>query len=157
MASHWKAVLGIILIFIFGFLSGVFCSSIYAHQKMAAFLKHPAMALMAAMERKLTKNLDLDAQQKEQIHGYFMENLRQHKLLQAQIQPQVQVLNETTVKQITAALHPDQQDRFSKNLDDLHQRFWKYATSPDAGAPADPAAPSNVIGTNTGTMTQPAH
>jgi len=156
MTSPWKAVLGVILIFIFGFLSGVVCSAIYAEHKVTAFLKHPAVTLMAAMERNLTKNLDLDDKQKKQIHDYFMENLRQHKLLQAQIQPQVQLLNQATVKQITAALRPDQQERFNKNLDELHQRFWQYATTSDAGNPSEPVAPPNAIGTNSGSGTPPA-
>ena len=137
MTSSWKAVLGVLLIFILGFAAGVVSTSIVVHRKVVQFLDHPGVVLMNAMEKSLTKNLDLDAKQKEQIHQYFMDNLRQHKQLQVQIQPQVAVLNETTVSQITAALRPDQQKQFSQNLDDLHKRYWKYASSPD---PANPAA-----------------
>jgi len=155
MTTTLKAVLGVILIFVFGFLAGAVSTSIFAQQKVAAFLKHPAVVLMAAMEKRLTKNLNLDAKQKEQIHKYFMENLQRHRQLQAQIQPQIQVLNESTVSQISAALRPDQQQRFSQNLKDLQNRFWKYASSPDAGNPSGPANQSDEIGTNSGTGEAP--
>jgi len=154
MTSAWKAVLGVILIFILGFLSGIVGTSIFVHRKVAAFLNHPAVVLMDAMEQRLTKGLDLDAKQKEQLHDYFMDNLQQHKQLQAQIQPQVQLLNEETVRQITAALRPDQQQRFDKNLDDLQNRFWKYASSPDESNPPGPAA-QPIAATNSGTGAPP--
>jgi hypothetical protein len=149
MTSLWKAVLGVILVFIFGFLAGVVSTSIVAEHKVADFLKHPGVGLMKVMEKRLTKGLELDDQQKKQIDDDFMENLRQHKQLQLQIQPQVQLLNQATVKQITATLRPDQQERFNKNLDDLRNRFWKYSSNPDTGNGYEPAAQPSAIGNGT--------
>jgi hypothetical protein len=149
MSSHWKAVFGIIAIFLLGFLSGVVGSSIFAHHEINDFLKHPGATLMHAMEVRLTKNLDLDANQKEQIHGYFMDNMRQHKLLQAQIQPQVAQLNSTTVRQIRGVLRPDQQTVFDQNLDDLKNRFWKYASSQEAGQTSPEVGATNAAPVST--------
>ena len=156
MTSRTKAVFGIILIFVLGVVSGAVGTSIFVKWKMAEFLKHPGVALMAAMEQRLTKNLDLDAGQTQQIHGYFMDNLRQHKLLQSQIQPQVQQLNQATVQEIRAALRPDQQTRFNQNLTDLQSRFWNYTTNQDLGNESAPEAQPNVGSTNSGPSSPPA-
>ena len=155
MNSRVKAVLGVLLIFVLGFASGVVGSAIFAQHRLADFLQHPGVALMKAMETRLTRGLALDANQTQQIHGYFLDNLRQHKQLQAQIQPQVQQLNHTTVQQIRAALHPDQQARFDQNLADLQKRFWKYATNPDADGPSAPAQPV-TSSTNSSPVSTPA-
>ena len=156
MSSQWKAVLGVILIFVLGFAAGAVSSSIFAQRKLADFLQRPGVALMTAMEKRLTKNLDLDANQRRQIHRYFMENLRQHKQLQAQIQPQVQELNHATVLQIRAALRPDQLARFTQNLNDLHNRFSEYISNQDVGNPPPPEAQPNIVSTNSGPASPPA-
>jgi len=150
MNTYWKAVLGVILIFALGVTSGVVGSSIFAQRKMAAFLQRPGLTLMNAMEKRLTRNLDLDADQKQLIHEYFMDNLRQHKQLQALIQPQVRQLNHTTVQQIRAALRPDQQVLFDQNLKDLHNRFSQFASNQDAGNPPPPESQPNAASTNSG-------
>jgi hypothetical protein len=152
MTSRGKAVIGVVLIFFLGFAAGGVATSIYAHWKIAQVLKHPGQALMAAMEKNLTKNLDLDDNQKHQIHGYFMDNLKQHKLAQALILPQIQKLNQTTVQQIRAALRPEQLKRFDENLNDLSSRYWKYSTSQETA----PASQPEVGSTNTAPDVPPA-
>jgi len=147
MTSHWKAILGVVLIFILGFTSGVVCSSIFVHRKMAAFLQHPGAVAEAALEKRLTKHLDLDADQKQKIHAYFMDNQQQRKELTRQIQPQVRALNVATFQQITAVLHPDQQERFRQNVEEFRNRFGKAAASADADnlpPPPSPVANSSV-------------
>jgi hypothetical protein len=152
MTSRSKAVFGVVLIFVLGFAAGGVATSIYAHWKIAQVLKHPGQALMAAMEENLTKHLDLDADQRAQIHGYLMDNLKQHKLLQNNILPQVQQLNQTTVQQIRATLRADQMKGFDQNLEDLSNRYWKYSTNQEAATAAQP----DVGSTNTAPDVPPA-
>ncbi|MCE0499524.1 MAG: hypothetical protein LV481_16415 [Methylacidiphilales bacterium] len=156
MSTQWKAVLGVILIFVLGFASGVVSSSIFAQRKMAAFLQRPGVAMMNAMEQRLTRNLDLDENQKQLIHHYFMENLRQHKQLQTLIQPQVQELNHATIQQIRAALRPDQLTRLDLNLNELHNRFTEFVSNQDVGNPPQPVPQPNAASTNSAPASPPA-
>lgn len=138
MIRNWKAVFGVLLIFVLGFTSGIICSSIFVHRKMVAFLQHPAQGTVAAVEARLTRNLGLDANQKQQVHGYFMENLQERLQLNAQIRPQVQQLNQKTLQEITTVLRPDQQAQLAKNIEQIRTRFGNpngEIPSSAAGAP----------------------
>jgi hypothetical protein len=148
MTTHWKAILGVILIFVLGFASGVVGSSIFVHRKIVAFLQHPGAVAEAALEKRLTRNLALDENQKQQVHGYFEENLKSRKELNKQIQPQIRMLNIDTFQKITSVLRPDQQDLFKKNVEEMRNRFSKVAadTSGDTLPPtgASPTTPSTA-------------
>lgn len=152
MSKYWKATLGVILIFIFGFLSGIAGSSIYVHHKLTTFLQHPTVTLCAALEKHMTRHLDLDAKQKQQIHDYFMENLEQRKQLQKQIQPQVQMLNLQTFQKIRTVLRPDQAERFRQNIEVFRKRLGKFASNPYE---EDSIAPTSAPSTNSGVATPP--
>jgi hypothetical protein len=147
MMRHWKAILGVILIFVLGFTSGVVGSSIVYHRKLATFLKHPGAVAEAALEKRLTRNLKLDENQKKQVHDYFMENLQSRHELSKQIQPQVRATNLETYQQITGILRPDQQEIFRQNIEDLRARSSKIAA--DTGGDALPPTGTSNAGTPT--------
>lgn len=133
MTSHWKAVLGVLLIFILGFTSGLVAASIFVHRKFEAFLKHPEAVAEATLEKRLTSHLELDPNQKQQIHAIFARNLEERKQLNQQIQPQVRMANLGTFQEINAILRPDQQQRFRENIEQFRNRFGKAAANADAG------------------------
>jgi predicted component of type VI protein secretion system len=139
MSKTWKAILGVILVYLFGCLSGAVSTSIFFQHKMIQFLRHPAVALSGELEKRLTKNLELDANQKQQVHECFLENLQQRKDLQKTIQPQVQALNQQTLERISAILRPDQREQFDQNVEKSKMRFRGTAAplnSPAASLPA---------------------
>jgi hypothetical protein len=144
MTSHWKAILGVVLIFILGFAAGMVCSSIFVHHKIVDFLQHPGAVAEAAMEKKLTHNLALDENQRQQIHGYFMENLQSRRELNKQIQPGVRIVNLATYREINSVLRPDQRELFRKNLEELRNRTSKVAadTGGDTLPPTGTSSPS---------------
>ena len=150
MNKTWKAVLGVILIYIFGCLSGSVCTSIFFHHRLLAFLQHPGVALSAALENRLTGNLGLDADQKQKVHECFLENLQNRKELQKQIQPQVQMLNRQTRQQITAILRPDQAELFQQNIEKFRKRFGAIARNQDTENPPAPQVQSAGPTTNSG-------
>lgn len=147
MSKTWKAVLGVILIFIFGFASGVVCTSIVVQRKALAFLQHPLVSVNEALEKRLTRNLGLDESQKTQVDGFFKENLKERRDLQMQIQPQVQTLNKETMRQVRSVLRPDQAERFNQNLDDLRKRFGKTALNPNGDVPFQSDSPATNAST----------
>jgi len=131
MNKIWKAVLGVVLIYLFGCLSGVVCTSIFVHNKVLEIMQHPGLAAEKALEKRLTGNLRLDPGQRAQIDGFFLDNLQQRKELQKQIHPQVQSLNGQTVAQVLAILRPDQKDIFHQNIDTFRAHLGANAFTPD--------------------------
>ena len=156
MNKTWKAVLGVILIYLFGCFSGAVSTSIIFHQKMLHFLQHPAAVMMAAMEKRLTGNLGLDANQKQQVHECFLKDLQQRKELQKEIQPQVQTLNRQTIQQVTAILHPDQAERFHQNIEQFRKRARTMSAGQDAENPSSPLVQPAAAATNSGAGQPPA-
>ncbi len=156
MNKTWKAILGVILIYLFGCLSGAVCTSLFMHHRVLYFLHHPFVAASAAMEKRLTGNLGLDANQKQQVHGYFIENLKHRGELQKEIQPQVQALNRGTVQQIAAILNPDQAKRFHQNIEDFRKRLAAKASNQDAGNSSPPNVQPAAPATNSGAGEPPA-
>jgi len=147
MKSNWKAILGVILIFVLGFISGVVGSSIFVSHKIASFLRQPAVVAEAALEKRLTRNLKLDENQKVQIHDFFLKNLQSRREFNKQIQPEIRMANLETFRKINATLRPDQQEIFRKNLEEMRNRFRKVAADtgednlPPTGASETAPAP----------------
>ena len=158
MNSTWKAAIGVLLVFILGWFGGVICGRLYDMHRVAEAIRQPEMvpqAIAEMLERRMTRNLDLDANQQEEIHTYFLENLQQRKLLNTQIQPQIQLANHQTLSEINAILRPDQQTKLRQNLADFRLRFGKnpFSSNPDIdnGATGQNSAPTNTVPPATGT------
>jgi hypothetical protein len=149
MMTHWKAILGVVLIFAFGFASGMICTSIIAQRKLTAFLKHPGAVAEAALEKRLERNLKLDPDQKTKIHALFLDNLQQRRELSAQIRPQTQMLNLQTFQQIQAVLRPDQQALFRLNIEEFKNRFGKAAANTEV---ENMFPPGSTLGGSPGTQ-----
>jgi hypothetical protein len=146
MNSTWKAALGIILIFILGWLGGTLTTIVVARHKALVVLQHGPEALAIVLERQTTHNLGLNDDQKTHLHTLFVENLRQRMELQKQVQPQVKAVNRQTMQEIDALLTPDQQQRFHDNLVLFKDRFGRNpfnVGSDDKPAPATNSGTGN--------------
>jgi hypothetical protein len=150
MTSQWKAVCGVVLVFIFGCLSGWFGASVMHYRETTQFLQGGPEAVAKLLETRMTRNLSLDEIQKEKIHQYFMDNLVQRKLLQIQIQPQLQLVNRETFQEINAILRPDQQKIFRQNITLFRQRTGKSPFNPNPAIQPSPYAITNHSGSSTG-------
>jgi hypothetical protein len=143
MSNQWKAVIGIILIYLFGCFSGWISSSLVHYRQSIRLMQRGPVAMVDLLERRMTFNLNLDENQKKQIHDYFMENLEQRKQALKQIQPEYQAANRQTFQEIVAVLRPDQAQKFRENIDQFRQRFGKGAFNM---TPENPPVTNSVIG-----------
>jgi hypothetical protein len=152
MNSTWKAVAGVILIFILGWGGGALTTLVIARHKALALIQmtqHNPEALAIVLERQTTRNLSLTDDQKTHLHALFVENLSQRMELQKQVQPQVKAVNRQTLQEIDALLTPDQQQRFHDNLVLFKARFGRNPFNVGAeDKPAQPAA-SETAGPST--------
>jgi hypothetical protein len=160
MSPTWKAVIGVILIFILGWFGGALSTLVIVKHKAMMVQRNPE-ALAIVLERQTTRNLGLDADQKSHLHSIFLDNLRQRMELQRQIQPQVKTINGQTLQQIDTVLKPDQQQKFHDNLVLFKDRFGRnpFNVGSDDGAakttmPDAMSAGSTDPTTNAGTYSK---
>ncbi len=90
MSPTWKAAIGVIVVFILGWFGGALTTLIIAHHKIIEpgpgqfpGPDHPAGTADDA------RPCQLDEGQKAKLHDLLLENVRERKELQKQIQPQV--------------------------------------------------------------------
>ncbi len=138
MRKHWKAILGVTLIFVFGWISGVLSSSLVIQHRRVEMFKNGPIGMAEMLEQRVTRNLHLDPPQQQQVHALVLDAVQQRERLQGQIRPQLQVLNRQMNQQIEALLRPDQRETFRTNLKNMRKRVEKAQIG---SAPADNPPP----------------
>ena len=144
MTSTWKAALGILLVFVFGCISGGLSASLFLRHEVLALERDPS-EVARILENRLTHHLDLDPAQHRQIHDILMTYLQQRQNLLKQVQPQMKVLNLQMIGQIRSVLRPDQVAGFHDNVEQLRRRLANAAVHPpeaEVGASETTNAPS---------------
>ena len=141
----WKSLLGVILIFALGGLAGGFAALALVHHRTTVFLQRGSLAYEQLLERRLSRGLHLDADQRERFHETFMANIEARKKIQAGIQPQMRELNGETRQQLKSILTPEQVRQFRRNLTDFRLRFG----SPGLSAPKSDSLDHPALTTNT--------
>jgi hypothetical protein len=149
MNSTWKAVIGIVLVFILGWFGGALTTIIIARHKALAIAQHGPEAIAIMLERQTTRNLGLNDDQKKQLHALMMDNVKQRLELQKQIQPQVRSINQQTLQQIDALLTPDQQEHFRENLVLFKDRFGRNPFNVGPEGSGAPHAETPSLGSST--------
>ena len=124
MNPTWKAIAGVTVIFILGCVIGVLGTLVAVKHKALAPQRNPE-ALAIVLERQTTRNLGLDPDKKKQLHGVFVQYIRQRLELQKQIQPQVRAVNAQALQAIDGLLSVDQQQKFHDNLLTFKTRFGR--------------------------------
>lgn len=156
MNSSWKAIVGVILIFFFGCATGWLSRSVLAYHQTVEFLQRGPEGAADVLERRLTRNLNLDPNQRQQIHACMLANVDQRKMLQLRIQPQVQMLNRQTLQQINSILQPDQREKLHENIELFRKRFGRGVFNPGAEMPPPgtppPGAPPPTQSANPSTQ-----
>ncbi len=146
MNKTWKVVLGVILIFVFGWLSGVICTSIYLHHKVITTFSRGPEGLADAVERPLARGMHLDATQRLKFHNALVAYFKQRAALQKHIQPEVLALNQQSFQDVNAFLQPNQQERLKDNLERLREKSGRNLFGDSASA-AHPT-PATASATN---------
>ena len=142
MNPTWKAVAGVTVIFILGCVIGVLATLVVVKHRAVALQRNPE-ALAIVLERQTTRNLGLDADKKQQLHGILLQYVHQRLELQRQIQPQVRAVNAQTLQQINGLLTADQQQKFQDNLILFKARFGR---NPFNVGPDEKSAQADVVG-----------
>ena len=142
----WKSILGVTLVFVLGMLAGAFISLTFAHHRVTTLLQRGSPAFEQLLERRLSRGLDLDADQRTHFHEAFMNNIAQRRQVQLQVQPQMQALNAQTAHELRAILNPNQLAVFRHNLAEFRKRYGTPGMSNGRAFDADAESSPDELG-----------
>jgi Spy/CpxP family protein refolding chaperone len=120
--KNWKAIVGVIAVFVLGALAGSFMTvGIIRHR----FHRGQAGQAMADhIVRKLSWDLRLDATQREQLRAIVNDGRKEMHALR----PQIEAILTRSEAKVRAILRPDQQEKFDKLV---AERKARWAQSKD--------------------------
>lgn len=107
-----KAIIGIILVFLLGAVSGALVTHVINRDRMESFIKGGATSREEVIVSRLTRKLDLDPQQQIQVRAIVHENHGAMRQIRNSYRPQIQAILEQGQARITTLLRPDQQEKF---------------------------------------------
>ena len=109
-----KAVLGVLLIFILGAASGSVATRMIYHSRMDTAIGGGQKAHEETVVKRLTRKLDLNDQQREQVRSIVHETQGEIKLARKQSQPQIEAILAKGQAKINRILTPEQQEKFAR-------------------------------------------
>jgi len=112
--KRWKSILGVLLIFLLGALAGAAVYHRIGHQRVEAVLSGRGGATADLVVRRLSRSLDLDPAQRDQVRAIVTETRRDIGEIRKPVQGQVEAAFERSRVRIRAILRPDQQEKFDR-------------------------------------------
>ena len=124
--KNWKAIVGVIAIFVLGGLAGSITTiGLVRHRLVHG---HGSQMLENLIIRRLSWDLRLDRAQRSQLRVIVAEGHEEMKVIRKQIQPQVEELLTRSEAKVRAMLQPDQVEKFDKLV---AERKARWASSKD--------------------------
>ena len=111
---RWKPILGVLLVFLLGALSGAVVYHRFGHQRVEAVLSGRGGATVDLIVKRLSRSLDLDPAQRDQVRAIATETHRDIVEIRKPIQDQVEATLERSRVRVRAILRPDQQEKFDR-------------------------------------------
>ena len=112
--KNYKAVIGILLIFMLGAASGAIVTHMVNRERQEAFLHGDPAAREEAIVSRLARKLALDQQQQQEVRNIVHENHLAMQEIRKKSRPQIEAILEQGQKRISALLRADQQAVFQK-------------------------------------------
>jgi Spy/CpxP family protein refolding chaperone len=124
--KNWKAIVGVIVVFLLGGLAGSFTTiAIVRHRLVRG---HGSQMMADLIVRRLSWELRLDRAQRAQLRVIVNEGQQEMKPVRRQIQPQIEDILTRSEAKLRAVLRPDQQEKFDKLI---AERKARWAQSKD--------------------------
>lgn len=109
-----KPVLGIILVFLLGVTCGSLVTFLISQSRIDTIMKGGPQAREEFLVKRLTKELDLDDQQHEQVKAIIHETHEDIRQIRQKTRPQVEALLNESQLHISSLLRPAQQIKFKE-------------------------------------------
>ncbi len=112
--NKWKAIIGVVLVFILGALSGAILSHGVCRHKVDALLYGGHGARSAAIVERMSCRLKLDRDQRTKLEAIMKDT--HNEILEARrpLEPKIDEILARTETRVREILRPDQMDAFNK-------------------------------------------
>lgn len=118
----------LILVFLAGVVVGIVGTRAVVRHMIREAIEHPNR-VRDAIERDLTRQLDLTADQEAKLHQILLHAHKQIRGLREKFQPQLGAILGDAEQQINSILSPDQRERF-RRLRQEHRALWQAVKLP---------------------------
>lgn len=118
LASRWKALLLLLVVFSLGVASGVGVGGLWLEKRAQAVLADPdstngpAIKIFDSMEAKLTRKLDLTPSERAAMHEEFEHATREIQDVRAETLESVRKISQQTIDRIEQRLPPEKRSEF---------------------------------------------
>ena len=120
-----KPIIGLILVFILGATSGSLVTYMVMQSRLESIVAGGPHAREDVLITRLSKELDLDSQQREQVGAIIHETHEDMRQIRQKSRPQIEALLADSQLRISALLRPEQQDKFKKIIAERKARRHK--------------------------------
>ena len=112
--KRWKSILGVLLVFLLGALAGATVVHRVDRYRIEAVLSGRGGATVDLIVRRLSRSLDLDPAQRDQVRATVTETHRDIVEIRKPVQAQIETAIERSCTRVRAILRPDQQEKFDR-------------------------------------------
>lgn len=120
--KQWKAIASVIFVFLLGALAGALVTHAVYRQKVENIIKDEPGTMREVIVQRLSRKLNLDATQLEQVRAIVKETHAEMKNVRKQIRPQIDEILTRSQTKVRAILHPDQLEKYEKILAERKKR-----------------------------------
>lgn len=124
--KNWKPILGILLVFALGILTGLFIAGAIARHGVDRISAEGPHFIGQLVVRRMTGNLDLTPDQKTKIQTIIGQTRTEISAIRLEAAPKVRQSLETAYKEIRAILTPEQAEKFDKNVERGRERWKRF-------------------------------
>ena len=120
--KRWKSILGVLVVFLLGALAGAAVVHRVDRQGAEGILSGRGGATADLIVRRLSRSLDLDPAQRDQVRTIVTETRREIIEIRKPVQAQVEATIERSRARVRAILRPDQQEKFDRIRSERRKR-----------------------------------
>jgi Spy/CpxP family protein refolding chaperone len=120
--KRWKSILGVLLVFLLGALAGAAVVHRVDRQGAEGILSGRGGATADLIVKRLSRSLDLDPAQRDQVRAIVTETRREIIEIRKPVQAQVEATIERSRARVRAILRPDQQEKFDRIRSERRKR-----------------------------------
>jgi Spy/CpxP family protein refolding chaperone len=112
--ERWKSIVGVLVVFLLGALAGAAIVHRVDRQSVEGVLSGRRGATADLIVRRLTRSLDLDPAQQDQVRAIVTETRHDIGEIRKPVQPQIEATIERSRARVRAILRPEQQEKFDR-------------------------------------------
>ena len=118
-----KVILGILIIFLLGVASGAVVTHLLYTSRIEGIMSGRPETREEMLVKRLSRKLDLDDRQREQVRALIAETRTEMKNIRNQYRPQMKAVIEKSKAEMRRLLRPDQLEKFEKYLAERKAKY----------------------------------